>query len=401
MNDIFIARQAIYNSSLDVTAYEILYRRGNVATADVVDGDKATFDVLTNAFMEIGVNRLIGKEKGFINFTRNLVLNGHVSLPKDRIVLEILEDIVPDRSIVRSISKLKKQGYTIALDDVTNIEDIKPLICFADIVKIDLIAIDRIKLKEIVSFFKNSKIMLLAEKVETYDDFSECKDMGFDYFQGYFLCRPKTVQAKKLPESRLALLRILSELHNQDVSFNKIETLIKSDVSLSYKLLKIINSIYYSLPNNISSLKQALTLLGINEVKNWISMYLFSKMGDMPTELMRISAIRAKMCELLAKLFNYSEAESFFTVGLFSLLDAMLNMRMEQALSNLSLSEKIVAAILKHEGNMGKILEISICFEKADWDGLNHDLVANGLSMESIENIYLKSIEWSNEIISQ
>ena len=225
-------------------------------------------------------------------------------------------------------------------------------------------------LKELVPELQKFNVRLIAEKVETQDQFQLCSDLGFDYFQGYFFCKPKLVEGKQIPTNRLAATRLVAKLQHPDLTADQIEETIRQDVTLSYKLLRFVNSAYSALPRNVDSIGHAAMMIGTARLRNWASLLMLATMDDKPRELMVTGIVRAKMCEQLAELTGIRMPERFFTTGLFSVLDAMLDSKMENVLERLPLSEEIVQALLTREEILGRMLDFTIAYEQGDWQRL-------------------------------
>jgi EAL and modified HD-GYP domain-containing signal transduction protein len=395
MHDIFVGRQPIYDRGLEVVAYELLFRSGESNRAGVVDGDLATSQVLHNTFVEIGLDTIVGCKLAFINFTRGFILQDYTAVfPADRVVIEVLEDIAVDAALLTAIRALSTQGYTIALDDFVLRDHLRPLLEVADIVKVDILTLDRPTLQEYVTQLRPYNVQLLAEKVETRDDFDFCRDLGFDYFQGYFLCRPDIVKGQRTPANRLVTLRLLAKLQDPETEFDELEEIISRDVSLSYKLLRLINAAIYSLPKKIESIRQALLLLGTKFITSWVSLIMLTGVSDKPQELMVTALVRGKMCELLAQAMQQANKEAFFTIGLFSVLDAMLDTPMPEVLKPLPLAEETSRALLYQEGIGGQMLRCVLAYERGNWD----EVVCPGLDRRCIKETYLQAITWAAEV---
>lgn len=396
-SDIYIGRQPIYDRDLKVVAYELLYRSSeNSNMAGNSDGEMMTTQVVINAFMEIGFDDLVGENRAFVNMPRGFILGEHImSLPTDRVVLEILEDIVIDDDIIAAVQNLANLGYTIALDDFVYHESLKPLVNIADIIKIDLMALSNDELESHVNTLRRDhQVKLLAEKVESKEEFERCKQLGFEYFQGYFFSKPQIIKGAKMPTNRLAILQLVAKIYEPEVTYRDLETLISQDVSLSYKLLRVINSAAYALPKKIESMKHALTILGLKNIRNWITMIVFSGVNDKPSELMKSAMIRAKMCELLAKSAVIKDIDSYFTVGLFSNLDALMDQPLADLIDPLPLSNEIKQALLNFSGKMGAILSCATAYEKGDWSHVEID----DLSPQQIKQAYVDALHWSREV---
>lgn len=394
MLDVFVGRQPIYNRKLEVFAYELLFRAdvNNYAVFD--DADQATSQVILNTFMEIGLENIVGDKLAFINFTRTFILGSYLfPFPQARIGLEILEDIRVDASIIESVRKLSAQGYLIVLDDFVYHDDLRPLLEMADIIKLDILALGHAGVLEHLDILKNYEVDMLAEKVETQDDFEFCKKLGFNYFQGYFFCQPNVIKGQRIPVNRLATLQILAKLQDPDTGMQELEALVSQDVSMSYKLLRCVNSSVYGLPIRVESISHALMVLGHQGLKAWASLIALSSIDDKPHELLQTALIRAKMCELLAVAMQRSNKEPFFTVGLFSVLDALMDVPMWELLNSLSVSADINQALLHQQGELGAILRCVLAYERGDWDNVN----CPGLTHEQITHAYLEAVSWADQ----
>ena len=402
VTEAYVSRQPIYRSKMDVYGYELLFRDSGAADrAVIVDGDRATAQVILN-FIEIGLERIVGPDLAFINLTRNFILDGHcASLPKDRVVLEVLKDVTADSAIIQSLQQLSRQGYVIALDNFVYEESLRPLVELANIIKVDILGVDRNALERHVSALKDFKVRLVAEKVETLEEFEFCEGLGFEYFQGFFFCKPKLIQGRQIPMNRLAATRLVAKLQDPNIKGEELEETIKQDAALSYKLLLFVNSAYCALPREVDSIGHAAMLIGTARIRTWASLLMLASMDDKPRELMVTAIIRAKMCEQLAEAQHVRNAEQFFTVGLFSVLDAMLDCLMADVLEKLPLSEETTAALLNHEGLLGKILDFTLAYERSEWDRLAELTTQLRLDPATIRSAYLKAVTWTMEITSE
>lgn len=397
MQDIYIGRQPIFDRDLNVFAYELLFRSGTQNHAGEFDGDQATSQVIVNAFIEIGLEQIVGPHLAFINLTRSFVTTqAPLPFPKDRVVLEVLESIRPDAEVITGVRDLAAQGYSVALDDFVFHEDLKPIIEVASFVKIDLMTLSREQLDEHVRLLRRYDVKLLAEKIETQEEFEHCKQLGFDYFQGYFLSRPNIVQSTQLPPNRLAVLQLLAKLQDPQSDAADIETLISQDVALSYKLLRYINSAFFAFPKKIESLRQAVVYLGTQAIKTWVSLLVVAGLGNKPAELVSQAMQRAKMCELLAKTAKRPHTETYFTVGLFSLLEALMDTPLEKILESLPFTDEIRRALLQQEGLYGEALSCAIAYEKGDFLRAHFDRLAPS----QMTDIYLASARWADQSAS-
>ena len=243
MSEVYIGRQPIFNRNLEVFGYELLYRSADMDRADFLDGNHATSVVISNTFLEIGLERLVGDKWAFINLTRPFLMGEYpIPLQPDKLILEILEDIVLDQELVEAVRDLKAKGFTLALDDVIDPARLEALAGLASMVKVDLMTTNRLLLPQQIDRYMSARVSLLAEKIETFEEFEWCQNLGFDYFQGYFLSKPQVIKEKKLKGTKIVIMELLAALQKPDVEFNKVEEIIQKDVALSYKLIRLINS---------------------------------------------------------------------------------------------------------------------------------------------------------------
>jgi EAL and modified HD-GYP domain-containing signal transduction protein len=398
MNEIFIGRQPIYDRKLNVYAYELLFRAAPDNSARFSDGDQATSTVIVNAFLEIGLDNIVDQRLAFINLTRAFFVDhNNVCLPKERVVLELLEHIEPDAEVINGIRRLSAQGYAIALDDFVYHDALQPLVQLADIVKVDIMALGQDQIRRQVEKLRRHPLKLLAEKVETRDEFDFCLDLGFDYFQGYFFAQPQVIRGQRLPNNRLAILHLLSRLQDPDVKPAELEELIVQDVTFSYRILRYVNSAAFSLTRRIESVHQAVVILGLQAVRTWTSLLAMSQVDNKPTELVVTAMVRGKMAEALAEALKAPHPESFFTVGLFSALDALMDNTMEEILTQLPLAEHISSALLHHQGIHGEVLESVLAYERGDWDRI----YCGKLRPDQFVNCYLSALRWAREVSRQ
>jgi EAL and modified HD-GYP domain-containing signal transduction protein len=299
---------------------------------DDMDGDTATSKVLSNSFFAMGIENVAGQKMAFINFPQKLIEDRvPLLLPKEKLVVEILEDVQPVNSVITVCQEMNAEGYMIALDDFFYDASLDPLIASADIIKLDFRSMSSDELAKTVEELSGFGVNLLAEKVETYEEFTQAQQMGFTYFQGYFFSKPQILQGKDVSGLQVNLLEIMAETNKKDFELPQLEKFIVRDVAISYKLLRYINSPFFRRVNEISSISQAIVLLGEKGIKSFISLVAMAQLAsEKPDELIRASIIRAKFCELIGEM-NGSRANSaeLFTLGLFSLIDAIMDDSME------------------------------------------------------------------------
>ncbi len=396
MTEILIGRQQILDSKLNIYAYEILFRGSDFDLNQQEGATSATNQVITDTILEIGLNEVVGSDKAFINFTaQNLLEKTPLHLPKDRIVIEVLEDVVVDSKIINNIREFSEQGYTIALDDFVFTPEWVPLIELADIIKLDVMAMPIEQTLATIEKLKPYNVKLLAEKVETLEEYEIFKKAGCELFQGFFFSKPKIVKGKRLGVNQIATIKLLSTINKSDVSFGELSAVITQDVGLSYKLLHYINSAFFSLPNDIESIHHAVTCLGMSEIKRWVNILALTSFADKPDALFQNILIRGKMCELLAEQFDQDPSQMFL-MGMLSSLDSLLDIPIEEALAQLPMAEEVEQAILYKKGVAGDILAYVVFYEQ--WE-LSSDDTKQRVKPTNIREIYLKSISWSREVL--
>ncbi len=395
MPDIFVGRQPIYNRDLGVFGYELLFRTGSRNRADVEPfcADGATSTTIINSFLEIGLERLVGKRYAFFNLTEQFLMEED-SLPisPEQVILEVLEDIPVNFRMIKAVERLAEKGFIIALDDYIYNPSHKPLVALADIIKIDIMALDQKELIKHVKILRKYKAKLLAEKIETVEEYELCMKLGFDYFQGYFLSKPRIIKSKSLPSNKLAVLNLLSVLQNPNSDTEELEEAISFDVSMTYKMLKLINSAFFSFAHKIESIRQAIVILGRKQLSSWASMMALSKLDDRPSEMIHIAMTRAKMCEMLAEKANLQPLDSYFTTGLFSALDILMERAIVDVIEPLPLSEEIVNALVKHEGILGEALKCVLAYEVSDFE----NACFQGLDSNDIFIANVEAVSWAN-----
>ena len=405
MEEAFIGRQAILDQQKNVYAYEILFRSGLKNAFDPnLDGNVATQSVMVNAMLDFGMNKLVSDKRAFINFTeQNLLNRAPKLLPSENVVVEILETVQPTPEILQVVQELKAAGYKIALDDFVLMPGYEPLIDMADIIKVDFrITTDpeeRKNLREILP----KHVRLLAEKIETEEEFQQALDFGYVLFQGYFFCKPTVLQQKRLTSNALSKMRLLREVNRQNVDFSAITGVISSDTNLVHKLLTYINSAGIGLTNHVSNLKQATVLLGTSGVLRWVtlvSLQTFSE--DKPPELFTLSLLRAKFCELIAQRLKRPglTPDTGFLLGMFSLLDVLLSLPMEDVLKEVALADDINAALLGEDNDLRRLLDLVVAYEKGDWDAVITCSDRLNLPADQLKPTYDKVLEWYNVLQS-
>lgn len=393
-DQVLMARQPIYDKDVNVVAYELLFRQFETGSAKIIDGDAATSELLIDAFTQWDIREIVGNTKAFVNFTRKLIGNPP---PFDRqhLVIEVLEDVPIDEQLVEDLKVLANQGYTIALDDFVHTPQADLILPLADIVKIDILQLSSSELDDHVKLLAPYRAKLLAEKVETHAEFQHCTELGFDFFQGYFLCKPEIISNKKVPASKLAVLDLLQKLQDPNIEMKSLEAVISSDPVLSFKTLKLVNAASYAKVAEIESISRAINYLGLNTLRSLASLLALSNLSDKPNALKDHSCIRAKICELIGDKISPDEASSYFSVGLLSTLDAYFDKTLKEIVDLLTLHEDVESALICHQGSLGQVLDIAIKLQEANLELINWEFLASHeLGPEELNGIYQASISW-------
>jgi c-di-GMP-related signal transduction protein len=399
--DIFVARQPIFDDRQRVFAYELLFRSGpeNYFTPGR-SPELQTSHVISNG-MFIGLAMLTDSKPAFVNFARDaLVGDLAFALPPKEIVVEVLESVVADKETIEACRRLKKAGYRLALDDFGDEPDRAPLIEFADYIKVDVRATPGEAGAAIARNYRSPDRKIVAEKVESREEMQSAKDHGFDFFQGYFFSRPMIVSTRTIPGFRLNYLRLLYELNRPEIDMRRLEEVVKQEASLTFRLLRRVNSAAYGFRLEASSLRHALVLLGEREIRTCATVWAMADMArDVPSELVVASTLRARLCEMLAPLAGLRDRSTdMFLVGLFSSLDAILEQPMERILQTLPLGGDVREALLGGRNPLRSVLECVMAYEQGLWDRASDLALAAGISEREIPTCYLEAVEWTRDI---
>jgi c-di-GMP phosphodiesterase len=395
MEHIFIGRQPILDRKGNLYAYELLHRRPGAICATGNDGDRMSSDMLLNAVIEVGSERICAAHPAFINVTRNLLLNGCLdSLPSHRIGLEILESVAVDQELLDRLKALRRRGFKIALDDFVCLPERAPLLAHADIVKLDVLAMDDASLENHVALLKPSGVRLLAEKVESAAMYARAQALGFDLFQGYFFARPEIYKGQKIRPNHLVLVQLLARVNDPAITPQELAGIIKGDVSMSVTVLRWANSSFYGLDHTVQSVERAVVILGLYTIRNWVSLLVLARVGTAATELHTTILVRARTCELLAAASRRKNISAYFTVGLFSSLDVILRTDMQSALDHVPLSEEQKAALLTQSGELGAALKCVLAIESGDETAATF----GSLSSATITRCYFSATDWVDHL---
>jgi len=393
--DVFVARQPIYDATMAVMAFELLYRHSpTVPRAQINNPRQATLQVIASATLEIGLDRLSGGQPVHINFPTELLADlPDLPLPADLVVVEVLEDVRAEPAVIEGIQKLRARGHRIALDDYSPQLSDPKLLEYADLVKLEVSHPSPDELAQLVRQLKARGLTLVAENVETPEEFERCIALGFNGFQGHFLQHPQTFRAKRVPTSRLGALRLVASLQSEEYSVDEVASLLSQNVSLSYHVLRCINSSYYNLPRKVDSIRQAIVILGLEPLRQLCSLLCLQGLDDRPPSLFVNAMIRARMCEQLGRLAGARDAGPYFITGLFSLLNALVGMPMQQIVDELPLAPPIARALVAGEGDLGKALQCVRAYERAAWD----HVVYGDIPPQMIRAAYVDAMFWAEQ----
>jgi len=407
--DVYVARQPILDRFRRTYGYELLFRDGLVNAYSGGDPDVATAKVIDTSFFVLGIEAMTGGRRAFVNFARDALVGGYASaLPSKRLVIEILEDVPADAEVVENCRKLKAAGYMLALDDVSTCSPPAALLAFADIVKVDFGQVDAKERSLIAKALRRrSDSRLLAEKVETEEDFAQAVADGyqyFQYFQGYFFARPTVISGREVPASKHGILGLLREVHRPDPSHAQIENVIKHEVSLALKLLTHMRTGAWGFRRPIDSVGQAVLMLGDRGVKRWASVVAASMLGaDRPNELVVTSVTRASFCERLLREAGCDDlADDGFLLGLFSLIDAFLGLPLVEAVERLPLSDDVCAALLGQGSSvLQQVYRLVLAWERGAWEEVSQVAGALGLSDETLAACHRSALEFGDAMATR
>ena len=399
-SDVFVARQPIFDNSAKVFGYELLYRSSLENRFGAVDGEHASLSVLSNSAFVFGLEELAGSGRAFVNFTRSLLVNGYARvLPPDRLVVEILETIEVDDEVRAACESLKSDGYLIALDDYDPKGPTRHLVDLADIVKIDfMVHRERFARQRVAYPLRRRGVTLLAEKVETAEDARQARQLGYTYTQGYYFARPEISVGSRssgLKPYRLQLLRALNEA---DPDLRAIEELLRYDPALSYQILRYLNSAAFGLRSRVSSIRQAVNLLGQAGLRTWATVVILADAGsDRPLELIVSSVVRGRFCDLAGEAIGLSaRRHELSMLGLFSLIDVIVGRPLEETIKAVKLPHDVAAALLGEPGVLTTLLNLARAYERADWEAVESLVAEAGLQAADVPAMYLEAVAWGN-----
>lgn len=405
----FIGRQPILNRQQEIIGYELLFRAaGDHQAALYNDQAQASASVIASALSDFGLQNILGDKYGFLNITASMLSSEVLELlPVEQSVLELLENIELDDTARLRCTNLKSLGFRIALDDHIYHPDHAAFYNMVDIVKVDTLTTDPAKLPEIAASLRSYPVQLLAERVETIEMFEQCREYGFELFQGYFFERPAIISHKRIDASGIGMLKLLQQLH-EDADINAIEKIFREDPGLTFQLLKLVNSVMTGTRDKIKSLRHAIMLLGIIQLRRWMQLSLFAgkEESGLNSPLLEMAAVRGRLMELLvlqqsAGQRNAELAESAFLTGILSLLDALYETTMERVVEGLNLSEDLAVALLHHEGRLGQLLLLAKKLERSEFAAVQELLASLSISLDQLLEAQLDAFSWRSSIATK
>jgi EAL and modified HD-GYP domain-containing signal transduction protein len=397
----YAARQPILDADKNLYAYELLFRDSLNNVFPDIDGDEATSKMVEASQFNLGISEFTGNKPAFINFTLETINQGYPKmLSTDEVVVEILETVKPGKRLLSACKDLYQQGYTLALDDYKHQSVWAHFYPYISIIKVDLLDTSPEEINELKHAIKDfPNIKLLAEKVETHEQYQQAVAQGFELFQGYFFAKPEMVKSKNLSPSQMAMAELLYESSKPDLDLASITSVFERDVTLSYKLLRYVNSAIFMRQSEVSSIKQALVTLGSVELKRFIGLMFASSVNpEKPSELIKLSMARAKFCELVTPEIKAPLNTSIaFLIGLLSMIDAILDEKIEDVLAKLPLSDDIKKPLLTRKGVMAAVIKLAELIEQAQWDKTTLVMEKLGLNKEQVLKHYNEALAWADE----
>lgn len=391
-DQVHLGRQPVFDAELDVIGYELLFRRAGSTSADVSDPEAATADVVVKTFADFGLDAVVGDKLAFVNLPRGFLVGQHpLPFAPEQVVLEILEDVVGDAEVVAGVEQLRERGFRFALDDYVGSPDSDPLIALCDYVKVDVLATPADEFADLARRLRRTGVRLLAEKVETREQFDACRALSFSYFQGYLLSRPTVLSRRTLDSTRLACLHLLTVLASEDYDVAEVEAAIRSDPGLMLRVLRAVNSAASGLRRKVSSVREAVLLLGPRTLMGWVLLISMSggSLGTSSAVNVDVALTRARMCELLAPRLGVP-ADTAFTVGLVSSLELLLGVPLDETVADLPLGTDVSDAVLAHRGPLGRLLADVLAYEQQ---------APTSLPLAEIRGAYLPAMAWTRSVL--
>jgi EAL and modified HD-GYP domain-containing signal transduction protein len=398
--EVFVARHPVFDRQMESYGYELDFREGFDTYYEALDSDTAAVDFM--AFVNFG--ELADGKRGFVNFTRSLLLKGFpVLLPKETMTAGLPADIECDDAVVSACRKLKEYGFSLALNHFTLKQINSPLLGFVDMVKVDFAGQAPAVRQEICDALESTGVKLLAMNVQTIEEFDQAVSWGYSYFHGDFFSKPVARADKEISANKLTALRVLNEVNAPELPYDEIESLIKQDVSMTYKLLRFMNSAWFGLRYEVRSIKHALIMLGPKEVKRWVCLFVVRNTGeDKPRELLVRALTRARVAEHVAPLMGMDDQSSeLFLMGMFSMIDALTDTPLDEVLKGLPLTDDIKNALLGTQGQYRLVLEVLLAYEKGNWQQLSHLCAQIQVKESVLPEIFRESLRWATHCLDE
>ncbi len=389
MHSAFIARQPIFDPKLQVVGYELLFRGRGWADELADSPERATATVVLNSLTELELKRIVGRKKAWVNVSREFLLGGLAqAIPAGLGGLEISEHEVFDEEMVAALRDLKDQGYQLALDGFGSGGDADAVLDVFEVVKLNVRELGHDRFAEQVARLRGRDCLIVADGVASHPEHEFCAEQGCDLFQGYFFCQPAVVGTRSISANRLALLQVVAALQRPESELSDIEQLIAHDVALSFRMLRYVNSAFFGVRSEVRSIGQALALLGLENARRWATLSVLASVDDKPTELTLTALTRARFCELAGEELGLADASELFTLGLFSVLDALMDTPMNEAVESLPLADDMRRALVHREGPMGELLEAVGARESGTATAVK--------SLPHADELYLRAVIWAN-----
>ncbi len=400
LEDVFIARQPIFDRCSAVAGYELLFRSGSENRFVPMDSDLAASKGLERAVMSFGFESITDGKPAFVNLSRRVLLSElYTLLPPERSVIELLESVEPDADVIAACRRLKESGYRLALDDFVYRPEFEPLLELADIVKVDF-RNEASRSPAALERLKGKPSILLAEKVETLGERVQAERLGFELFQGYFYCKPEMMASKTIGPSKANYLRLLKEVGQGEIDFDQVETIIRQEVAFSIRLLRYLNSAGFGWRYEVESINHALRLLGVRQLRKWVAAVATVGLAEgKPTELLVTGLLRARLAELLAAPSGLGRADiDLFFAGLLSVMDAVMDQPLDQVVESMGASPDLTAGLLRREPPFGPVLDLVVAQERGDWARLDDLAGRIGTPTATVQEAYHTAATWASSL---
>jgi EAL and modified HD-GYP domain-containing signal transduction protein len=397
--NLLMARRSIYDTKVNSVAYELLFQKQDATHEEQgIVPSELTMEYINYLFVDESMQKVVGSKKVWIPFSFSLLNEDLSILPRDRLVIILNpKNITMNESLLNTVIRLKTEGFEIALQDFTDVDNIKKLLPYIAIAGIDVEVVKDEWLQSLSTLLLSNGVKVIGNNIQSHESFNACIATKFSFFEGYFLNLPNLVDSQKVSTSHLTTMRLLTALDDDAITLNRVEELLSQDARLSYRLLRAVNSAAFGFRRKIESLREAIIYLGLKQIKSWANIIILSGLDDKPNDLLLTSMARAKMCEIIAQYIGADDPKPFFTVGLFSTLDAMLDKSMENIVDELSLSDRLRGALLHREGDIGAVLANVIGYSRAEWEELRD----SGIEMEVWRQAYLESLQWATSSLNE